>query len=167
MTPETQNNRIEPVLSQEYQRSWHILRQAIGSISDEYWITTAKEWSFSWTVYHIIETADFYSQNTPENMEWGKNAGINWETDTDEIINQKKSQITKKHLLKYLETIENRVIKLFEDINDDGLFGTDGFNGGTLVILEKLLYLLRHNMFHIGELNKVLRDSNCQRISWQ
>ena len=33
--------------------------------------------------------------------------------------------------------------------------------------LDKYLYLLRHNLMHMGELNKALRDHNCPRLKWE
>ena len=54
MEDETQTKRIGPIIIKEFQNSWNMLQQAIKNISDEYWLTAAKEWSYSWTVYHII-----------------------------------------------------------------------------------------------------------------
>ncbi|UCE14762.1 MAG: DinB family protein [Candidatus Heimdallarchaeota archaeon] len=162
-----QINRIGPVLSREFKSSWNMLRKGIESISEELWNVTVNEWSYGWTAYHIIETAEFYSRNTPKGMTWGKKAGINWEVDSNEIIAQKKSDLTKTMLFSYLEEIENRLIDLLENSSDQYFFETDEFDNGSLLILEKLLYLLRHNMIHLGELNKVLRDRNCKRIRWQ
>jgi len=166
MNPESQKKKFGLILSNEFKNSWKILRQAIENITYEYWLEMANDWSFSWTVYHIIETAEFYSRNTPEGMEWGKKAGISHETDSDEMKIQKLANITKELLLAYLDEIEERITNFIENTNDEDLFEKDGFDPHLKSILEKLLYLLRHNMHHIGELNKALRDWNCQRISW-
>ncbi|MFX0125147.1 MAG: DinB family protein [Candidatus Hodarchaeota archaeon] len=166
MNTERQEQRIGPILSKEFQKSWNILRQAIENISEDYWITIVNGWSFSWTIYHLIETAEFYSRSTPLGMEWGKRIGINWKLDSEDEINDKKSKITKETLLIYLKEIEKKISDLLNNTNDNDLFNTDGFDNGNLYFIEKALYLLRHNMHHIGELNKALRDVNCQRISW-
>ena len=34
-------------------------------------------------------------------------------------------------------------------------------------IFEKLVYLLRHNAHHIGELARTLREWDCERIKWR
>ncbi|MFX1284167.1 MAG: DinB family protein [Promethearchaeota archaeon] len=166
MKSESQKLSVSLILSQEFKNSWNILRQAIENITEEHWLEMVNEWSFSLTVYHIIETAEFYSRNTPEGMEWGKIAGFNYETDTDEMKIQKQARITKELLLDYLAEIEERITNYFENTRDEDLFEKDGFDPHLKSILEKLLYLLRHNMHHIGELNKALRDWNCQRINW-
>jgi hypothetical protein len=162
-----QGTKIGPILSQEFHNSWNMLRQAIENITEEFWMTAINDWSFSWNIYHIIETAEFYSRNTPLGMEWGERAGINWEMDTEEEINKKKLRITKEFLLNYLEEIEDKITNILTNTKDDDFFKTDEFDQGTLYVFEKFVYLLRHNMHHIGELNKALRDSNNQRISWR
>jgi len=167
MSTENQGKRIGVILSREFQNSWSMLREAIENITEEFWQTSENDWSYSWNIYHIIETAEFYSRNTPQGMEWGKRANINWEIDSEEEINNKKSQITKEFLLQYLEEVEKRISDILINSTDDEFFNTDEFDQGNLFVLEKLIYLLRHNMHHIGELNKVLRDSNNERISWR
>lgn len=165
-TATNQINRIGSILSKEFKNSWNMLRQGIENISEELWNVTVNEWSYVWTVYHIIETAEYYSRSTPKGMAWGRRAGINWEIDSEEIIDQKKLDLTKTKLLNYLEEIEDRITDLLENSSDQYFFETDDFDDGSLLILEKLLYLLRHNMFHLGELNKVLRNANCKRMRW-
>ncbi|MFX0141474.1 MAG: DinB family protein [Candidatus Hodarchaeota archaeon] len=167
MNPESQKKRVGPILSKEFKNSWCILRQAIENIPDKYWLKSVNDWSFSLTIYHIIETAEFYSRDTPEGMKWGKRAGINLETDSNEMIDRKQANITKELLLVYLGEIEEQIAKYIENFKDDDLYEKDGFDPHLKSILEKLLYLLRHNMHHIGELNKTLRDWDCQRISWR
>ena len=126
-----------------------------------------KDWSFSQTVYHIVETADFYIGDTPEGMEWGKRAGFSWEDDDEKTILKRISSLTKEYLLEYLDEIEIEVSQFLEESSEQDLFGTDEFDHGNLLILKKMLYLLRHNLHHIGELNKVLRDTDSTRIMWE
>ncbi|MHA1975473.1 MAG: DinB family protein [Candidatus Hodarchaeales archaeon] len=155
------------VLSEEFRHSWQILRQAIENISIDDWNKNMTDWSFSSTVYHIIETADFYIGNTPEGMEWGKRAGFSWEEDDEETISTRLSSLTKAYLIDYLNEIENEISHFLEESTEQDLFSTDEFDDGNLLIIKKMLYLLRHNMHHIGELNKTLRDCGSRRINWE
>jgi uncharacterized damage-inducible protein DinB len=144
-----------------------MLRQAITNIPEREWSNRKKDWSFSHTIYHIIETADFYIGDTPEGMEWGKRAGYSWENDNEEVILKRISSLTKEYLLEYLDEIEIEVSQFLEESSEQDLFSTDEFDHGNLLIIKKLLYLLRHNMHHIGELNKVLRGTDSTRIKWE
>lgn len=144
-----------------------MLYQAVQNASETLWLKNINEWSFSWVSYHIIETADFYSRDTPNGMEWGKYTGINWKTDTEKEILEKKSSITKQSLLSYLEAIESRITQVLELRSESELFSKDGFEEFFPSILEKFLYLLRHDTYHLGELSKALRDHECKRLKWQ
>ena len=162
-----EENHVGDVLAQEFFHSWQMLRQAINNVSQEKWNERIHDWSFSFTVYHIIETAEFYNRSTPKGMEWGKRAGFSWTEDSDEQILDQITKLTKEELSAYLNEIEDKISNFLTNASIDKLFSTDGFDNGNLLIIEKMLYLLRHNMHHIGELNKALRDSDRPRIKWE
>ena len=65
-----------------------------------------------------------------------------------------------------MKEIEKRITEIFDSEDDLELLNKDNFHWFQS-IYEKYLYLLRHDMHHIGELNKALRDWKCTRISWQ
>ncbi|MFX0085031.1 MAG: DinB family protein [Candidatus Hodarchaeota archaeon] len=171
MGRENKNKELGITLLSQFNRNWNMLHQAIDNVPEELWKEVQVDdfentWSYLWNIFHIIETADFYSRNTPENMEWGKRAGINWDNDPPEVIVNKKDRIQKSHLKEYLKEIEDRITEIFDSKDDLELFKKDNFHWFQS-IFEKYLYLLRHDMHHIGELNKALRDWKCTRISWQ
>jgi hypothetical protein len=151
-------------LVKQFNSNWNMLRQAIDKAPIELWSETG-EWSYSWNVYHIIETAAFYNRDTPEGMEWGKKAGISWENDSESTIIEKKSEITKEGLIIYLEETKNRISSKLKSLKDPEWLKKDDFAWFDS-IMEKYLYSLRHDMHHIGELNKTLRDRECERIKW-
>jgi len=155
---------VSKILLGQYDNSWKMLNQAIENASHELW-SEINEWGYSFNIYHIIETVEFYFHNSPESMEWGKRANINWEKDTESSIAEKKKKITKDDLLRYLKEIKLRTKSIFESTRDTALYKKDEFHWFNS-ILEKYLYSLRHSMHHIGELNKALRDNDCPRIKW-
>ncbi len=171
MDRENKNKELGITLLRQFNRNWNMLHQAIDNVPEKLWKEVQVDdfentWSYLWNIFHIIETADFYSRITPENMEWGKKAGINWDNDPPEVIADKKDRITKLHLKKYLKEIEDRITEIFDSKDDLELLKKDNFHWFQS-IFEKYLYLLRHDIHHIGELNKALRDWKCTRISWQ
>ncbi len=163
------DNKLLVVLSRQFNHSWVLLSQAINNISDDRWgqVLTHNHdnyWVFSLTVYHILETSDFYMRNSPDGMEWGKKGQIDW--DSDFPIEKKINNLTKSLINQYLEEIKEKMnsVLLFTPINQ--IFKSDGFSWFPCV-LDKYLYLLRHNMMHIGELNKSLREWRYPRINWE
>ena len=163
------SNNLIHVLTRQFDHSWVLLRQAIFNISDNYWkkIISQDEknfWTFSLTVYHIIETTDYYMRFSPDDMEWGLKGNIDWESSLS--LEQKISRLTKTLVVQYLDEIQPKLTKIFALTPNSQFFKPDSFSWFPC-ILDKYLYLLRHNMMHIGELNKALRNCNNPRINWQ
>ena len=169
MSAEEKEMTVGKILLSQFNSSWKMLHQAIEKVPEDLWSKPGNNWTYSMNTYHIIETADFYSRPweglTAEGMEWGKRAGINWESESKTTIDERVSRITKEDLLVYLEEIIYRISELLESLAENELLERDSFHHH-ITVLEKLLYLLRHNMHHIGELNKTLRDSESERIKW-
>ncbi|MHA1332042.1 MAG: hypothetical protein ACTSR2_13310 [Candidatus Hodarchaeales archaeon] len=121
-------------------------------------------WVFNLTMYHVIETTDYYIRNNPKGMPWGERGQIDWKsTDPLEL---KIAKLTKTLIKTYHEEVKNKTTKKLEGMSDFEFYLSDEFSWFS-TILEKYLYLLRHNMMHIGELNKSLRDWQLKRIEWQ
>jgi len=150
----------------QFERKWIMLKDAIEKCPDQYWNEAEDEWTFSWISFHIIETANFYSKSNPDEMVWGKKAGINYEDNTEEEIIERKSKITKIFLLDYSKEIEQRISNFLLTINDIDLLKSDDFPWFKS-IYEKLIYLLRHNSYHLGELALILRVSEGENLEWK
>jgi len=151
----------EAFLSQ-FQSSWNMLRQAIENVPEGCWNRTYNGWTFSDTVYHIIATQEFYFRDTPEGMEWGRLYGDpKYKADDPE-----KYYPSKAVLLEYQGRLESEISEFFGSKNDSDLEMNDGFKEWLPNVHVKLLYLLRHNAHHIGELARMLREWDAERVSW-
>ena len=158
------NNTYVKGLVRQYQSSWKMLRTAIENIPDEKWHDGSEGWFFSFTAYHAVETMEFYMNDNPDTMNWGGRAGYNW----DDVKDEEKDilpKISKKLVLSYLDEMEKHVTKTISSMDSEQLETKDGFHWFESV-LEKYLYLLRHNMHHNGELSRALRDWGCKRSKW-
>ena len=151
----------EALLSQ-FQSSWNMLSQAIDNVPDGCWNKTYNDWTFSDTVYHIIATQEFYFRDAPEGMRWGRLYGDpKYKTDSLE-----KFYPGKAVLLEYQGRLEGEINEFFDTKNDGDLEMNDGFKEWLPNVHVKLLYLLRHNAHHIGELARMLREWDAERVSW-
>ncbi|MHA2252071.1 MAG: DinB family protein [Candidatus Kariarchaeaceae archaeon] len=158
---------MRQILLNQNDRGWKTLDQAIEVVPDDIFSTVINDWSFSFTVFHTIETAEFYARESPEGMKFGKRIGINWEQDSKEEIIEKKAKITKEDLTTYLGEIRKIVAEKINSLTDKEIFMQDGFRERFTSIYEKYVYLLRHTMYHIGELARSLRDNEEVKIEWQ
>ncbi len=154
-------------LLNQFNNAWKILEQAIEVVPDEEFSKNINDWSYSYTIYHVIETAEFYTREKPGGMGFGNRIGIDWNNDSSELIIEKKLKITKSLLLEYLNEVKENFTDKVDSQNDDEILAKDDFGEWFPSIYEKYIYLLRHNMFHIGELSHSLREVEDIKISWR
>ena len=166
MNDEDTESSFRFILLKQFKRKWKMLREAIRNCPNHKWHDGKDDWIFSYLAYHIVETADFYTQEDYEKMKWGKVSSIDWDKDSKEEINEKKKKVTKKLVFDYLEEMNRIIIEILENKSDEDLLKKDSFYWFDS-IYEKMLYLLRHNSFHIGELAFMLREWDADRIKWR
>ena len=149
-------------LLSQFRSTWKMMDQAMEEIDDERWLWNAQGWTYADTIYHLIITQEFYIRDKPEGMRWGSLYG------DKELMEKSPTEYypTREVLIDYKGSIERKVEDYLSSKNDSDLLSTDGFSGYLSTIHEKLLYLLRHNAHHIGELTLMHRELNFGRISW-
>jgi hypothetical protein len=95
-------------------------------------------------------------------MGWGRMYGDpKYKTDDPE-----KYYPSKAVLLDSQGRLESEIVGYLGSKNDSDLEMNDGFKEWMLNVHVKLLYLLRHNAHHIGELARMLREWDAERVSW-
>ncbi len=150
-------------LKRQFDATLKMVRQAIDNMPDSHWHWSTKGWTYSLTLYHIIETMEFYLASSPSDMTWGAKAGYDPEkvTNTDEIV----PLISKELVLKYLIEIQHFLDAIYETMTAEKMDEKDGFDWfGS--IFEKHLYLLRHNQHHLGELAIITRQFGSSPLKW-
>jgi uncharacterized damage-inducible protein DinB len=150
-------------LYSQFMSSCRMLRDAIKNVSNEKWHEGTKGWFFSLTAYHAVETIDFYIGDSPGKATWGQQAGFDW--DQLRVAKTATAKLTKEIVIAYLDETEKKLKDLFDSLDIEKLNSKDEFSWFPS-IFEKLVYLLRHNMHHTGELAKTLRDWECKRVEW-
>jgi hypothetical protein len=135
---------LNEILKRQFERSWKVVSEALQSFSPEEW--TAGDVDYltpARTAYHIVETAEFYSSDSPDGFPWGHRFGCDWEgAQPDELP-------AREEIIAYMAEVRAQVETW---LNQDLLAEDPAFpwTGGTL--LDRALYLVRHNHHHVGEL---------------
>ncbi len=160
----SENGIIASPLLKQFQSSFKMLKQALENITDLRWNDGIDGWFFCMTAYHVVETMEFYIGSSPDTMKWGERAGYNWD-DVKFVETDVLPLITKSLVTEYLDEMEQKITILLDSTTDSLLSGKDGFHWFES-IYEKLIYLLRHNMSHIGELYRSLREWDCKHGKW-
>ena len=164
MNSELSSKLISKSLTGQFSRSWKMLEAAIASVTDEKWHSGVGKWFFSLTAYHVIETAQFYMGSDPDAMKWGGKAGFDWKEGID-VKKKILPKLTKDLVKSYLTETREKLNSLLSSMTNQDLQQVDGFHWFDS-IFEKMVYLLRHNMHHIGELSRTLRDWDCEPVKW-
>ncbi|NHJ12159.1 MAG: DinB family protein [Candidatus Thorarchaeota archaeon] len=151
-------------IANQFAASWKMLRAAIDLVPEEKWHGGMGKWYYSYTVYHIIETAQFYMRNEPGDMKWGARAGYEWHESID-IKTEILPMITKQLVRSFLDEIQSSLDDIMGAITDNAISTQDGFYWFRSVH-DKLLYLLRHTAHHLGELARTLREWKLDPVKW-
>lgn len=151
--------QIVQSIVRQFASAWDMVRQAIDNIPDKDWRATYGEWCYATAVFHIVETVDYYSQGSPEGFDWGGRFDV-----TKKGGYEPKNMPGKKEVLAYLDEMEKRTVEVFTT-PEIPLEQKDRFPWFHSV-LEKLLYALRHTVFHTGELALALRTRECKKMKW-
>ena len=132
-------------LVRQFVRSWGMVEEAIRSFSADEWRTGDVDYlTPARLAYHIIETAEFYAGETPDGFPSGHRFGCDWEgAEPDDLP-------TREAILAYLADARTQVGGWLREVD---LLAADvafPWTGGC--ILDRALYLLRHNHHHVGEM---------------
>ena len=149
-------------LADQFERMWIMLREAIGNCTDEEWKRDAGHWFLipSRLAYHTIETVHFYSRESPEGMDWGGRFGVDRETkDTEELPDRDP-------MLDYLEEIRGSLRELLLSMSGDDLLADHAFPWTGATVLDRMIYTLRHSMFHLGQIQAELRRRGMKGAEW-
>ena len=146
-------------IARQFASAWEMVRQAIDNITDEDWRATHSKWCYATTVYHIVETFDFYSQGSSDGFDWGGRFNV-----AEKGGYEPENMPGKSEVLSYLDEMEKRTVKVLTE-PEIPLEQKDGFPWFHSV-LEKLLYALRHTVFHTGELALALRTRDRKKMNW-
>ena len=163
----TEKGTIHTALYVEFNAVCDMIKLAIENMDESEWQTKTNDWSYVTTLYHIIDTIEFYSYDGPDEMGLHGGLGIK-ETDlSDEKLEQQLVNIKKDFFYDYLAKVKEKILKTINSFTPDQLHEQDDFSKfGFTSRFHKYSYVLRHTMLHTGELNKTLRDMNKTRIKW-
>jgi len=139
-----------------------MLDQAFDGVNDEDWLKDVNGWTYADVIYHILITQEFYTRDTPKGMKWGELYG----DPKLKTSNPREYYPDKETLIRYSKKVKQSVEDYLKSMSDENLYRSDGFKGHLSSIHLKLLYLLRHNAHHLGELALVHRTINSDKIKW-
>jgi DinB family protein len=157
---------VAQVVSGQFTGVWDMVRRAIDQIPHAQWRSGERVAGKApvipaRTVYHAIEAAEFYAEQTPDTFPWGHRFGVDWEAATPDQLP------TAAQARAYLDEVQSRVEAWLSGLDDAALLAPDNlfpWTGGT--VLDRALYMLRHTQHHVGEINTELYRRGLPRVKW-
>ena len=163
----TEKGTVHAVLNAEYNAVCNMIKLAIENMDESKWNTKTNDWSYVTTLYHIIDTIEFYSYDGPDEMSLKGGLGLKEIHLTEDEIEKQLADKKKDFFYEYIEKIREKILNKINSLTPDQLQERDDFSKfGFTSRFYKYSYVLRHTMLHAGELNKTLRDMNRPRIKW-
>lgn len=155
------NQTIIQALSNQYQRTLLMFREAVKAFPPEQWRVVENYYPRpAASAYHTLETIDFYSSGkTSDEFPWGHRFGVKWETkDYERLPSQKQ-------LLNYLDEIEAKLTDWLEQMDLSAPERNYSWTGETR--LEHAIYVLRHTHQHTAELSLELHHRGFNSPEWE
>ncbi|MHA2100484.1 MAG: DinB family protein [Candidatus Kariarchaeaceae archaeon] len=160
-------SRVKDFILHDIDNSFKKVERAIENMDQLQWGQVFNRWSYAKTLYHIIETYEFYIYDGPEGFRFGSELGVDLkvlpENEVHWITGNKDKEFYKNFLKRVTSLVNNRLSEFSEDqLLENDKFGEWGFHNR----LHKLSYVVQHSMMHLGEINKTLRDLEKDTIKW-
>jgi hypothetical protein len=149
-------------LIDQFGRSWQELRNAIVKLSEGAWRQGSTDYLIpARLAYHIVFTADMYATHMSyEAYKPHRKYKKDWEGPVDQLP-------TREALFTFINETEVTVKTWLLDLGDEGLAAAETqypWTGARK--LDRALYLLRHNQWHIGEINAIMLERGLEAVEW-
>ena len=129
-----------------------------------FWKEDENDWVYAYILFHIVEALEFYNSNSAEEWKPINDVSANSREKETKSLMKKDKQFFED----YVDRVEKQTLAVLGKLSDQDLLKNDGFGSrGFKSIMHKYIYVVRHCMYHLGELTKSLRSRGMERIIWE
>lgn len=143
----------------QFGHSWQVLRRMVGDFDEKAWLSVGNDANKpARLALHILQATDYYLKDQSKfSFESGKDFGINSVEAKDEDL------LSQVEILECIDVFEEKTKKWLEEIDlnaqQDDFPWTGETNFGVVI------FLLRHSLFHLGELSGLLNESKAGDVT--
>lgn len=150
---------LNETITRQFARSWQVVTEAMAAFTPEEWVTGEVDYlTPARLAYHIVETAEFYTSDTPEGFPWGHRFGCDWEgAKVEELPDQDA-------VAAYLAEVRDQAKRF---LSQDLLAEDPDFPWCGGARLDRALYLVRHTHHHVGELWSEIKRCGHNLPDWR
>ena len=144
----------------QFEKAIKITRETIVAFSEGQWRKGISDFEVPAKVaYHTVDALDaYFRENKEKKYQAGHRFGGKWSELSDD------EQPSQRALVEYLDSIDERIHRHFENISDDIL--TEPYSEKRSM-LGHFIYAIRHTMHHQGALTALAVYHKCDPDIWE
>ncbi len=154
---------IKEVIWNQFGAAIEMLENAISACPENIWGNQIGEQEFWYLAYHALFWLDFYLSDSPDNFSPPSPFTLS-EFDPEGALPDRV--YTKEELLNYLHQIRKKCKKKIETLTDEAANRKFVFGSINLLVIELMLYNMRHVQHHTAQLNLLLRQKTDSAPKW-
>ncbi len=154
---------IKEVIWNQFGAAIEMLENAISACPENIWGNQIGEQEFWYLAYHVLFWLDFYLSDLPDNFSPPSPFTLS-EFDPEGALPDRV--YTKEELLNYLHQIRKKCKKKIETLTDEAANRKFVFGSINLLVIELMLYNMRHVQHHTAQLNLLLRQKTDSAPKW-
>jgi hypothetical protein len=137
----------------QYAHTWRVFTRLVNDFDDEAWIHTGRNATIPVRLsFHILKATKYYIEDQPEiRFLSGKAFDINCETAREDELPSRND------ILHCIDLFSGKTEKWLKEI--DFIATNEAFPWAGKTKLGVVLFLLRHSLYHLGELSSLLNES--------
>ena len=138
---------------EQYEHTWRIFEAVVNDFDTDAWITTGRGTTTpARTAFHILQGVKYYMEDSSTILfASGKPFDSNWETMNDEDLPSQND------ILVCIDELKAKTKKWLSELDFNAENRSFDWAGKTK--LGVVIFLLRHSLYHIGELSSLLNES--------
>lgn len=153
---------IRSLVWNQFGASIDMLEAAIAACPDEAWGASTDFHEFWRIAFHTLFWLDLYSTGSEDGFVPPPPFGLEemqWDGVPPRVY-------TRDELLGYAAYCRNKVRSIIDGLDAEGAMRTAGTRRVNMPYLELLMYTMRHNQHHVGQLNMLLRQRTDKSPGW-
>jgi hypothetical protein len=160
------NRVITEALRNQFDSTFHMTKVLAEVCPAKVWAEAYNEVPFWQQVFHYVYFIDFWMREKYDDSEWRTMIFDDAYTTDLYADSYEGLFISQEKMLTYLDAIQKKTTRVFDDLNDEKL-GTSVFgNNPQFTYADVITGQIRHIMYNIGYLNGILRGLGLPESDW-
>ena len=160
------NRLITEALRNQFDSTFHMARILVKVCPEEIWAASYNDVPFWQQVFHYVYFIDFWMREKYDDSDWRTMIFDDAYTTDLYADGYEGLFISQDKMLEYLDAIQMKTTRLFDNLNDEKLSASVYGNNPQYTYADVIIGQIRHIMYNIGYLNGILRELGLPESDW-